>query len=98
MIYPGRFDGRAALSVLRVSSGVLLGVGAVAAFGLMAVLREANAGWLVLDAAVLSAVVLLVLLGYVQLRRVRAQPAVGRAWVTLGAATLLLLALFFSLD
>ena len=37
-------------------------------------------------------------LGYVLLRRVRAQPAVARAWVTLGAATLLVLALFFSLD
>ena len=37
-------------------------------------------------------------LGYVALRRLRAQPAVARAWVTLGAATLLILALFFSLD
>ena len=94
----GRLDGRVAWSVLRVSSGVLLGLGAVAAFGLMAVLRDADAGWLVLDLAVLSAVVVVVLLGYVLLRGVRAQPAVGRAWVTLGAATLLVLALFFSLD
>jgi TerC family integral membrane protein len=94
----GRLDGRFAWSVLRVSSGVLLGLGAVAAFGLMAVLRDADAGWLVLDVAVLAAVVVVVLLGSVLLRRVRAQPAVARAWVTLGAATLLVLALFFSLD
>ena len=94
----GRLEGRAAWSVLRVSSGVLLGLGAVAAFGLMAMLRDADAGWLVLDAAVLAAVVVVVFLGYVLLRRLRAQPAVARAWVTLGAATLLVLALFFSLD
>ena len=94
----GRLEGRVAWSVLRVGSGVLLGLGAVAAFGLMALLRDADAGWLVLDVAVLSAVVVVVLLGSVLLRRVRAQPAVARAWVTLGAATLLVLALFFSLD
>jgi hypothetical protein len=39
-----------------------------------------------------------VLLGFVLLRRLRAQPAVARAWVTLGAATLLVLALWFGLD
>jgi TerC family integral membrane protein len=94
----GRLERRFAWSVLRVSSGVLLGLGALAAFGLMAVLRDADAGWLVLDVAVLAAVVVVVLLGSVLLRRVRAQPAVARAWVTLGAATLLVLALFFSLD
>ena len=77
---------------------LLLALGAVALFGLMAVLRDADAGWLVLDVAVLSAVVVIVLLGYAFLRRARAQPAVGRAWVTLGAATLLVLALFFSFD
>jgi hypothetical protein len=64
----------------------------------MAALRDADAGWLVLDTAVLAAALVVVLLGYVLLRRVRAQPAVARAWVTLGAATLLVLALFFSLD
>jgi hypothetical protein len=64
----------------------------------MALLRNADAGWLALDAAVLSAVVVIVLLGYVVLQRLRAQPIVGRAWVTFGAATLLVLALFFSLD
>ena len=94
----GRLNGRVGWSVLRVSSGVLLGVGTLAVFGLMAVFRDADAGWLLLDAAVLSAVVVVVLLGSTQLRRVRAQPAVRRAWVTLGAATLLVLALFFSLD
>jgi hypothetical protein len=70
----------------------------VAAFGLMALLRDADAGWLVMDAAVLSAAALGVLLGFVLLQRVRAQPAVARAWVTLGAATLLVLALFLGLD
>jgi tellurite resistance protein TerC len=94
----GRWDSRSAWSVVRIGSGVLLGLGTVAAFGLMAVLRDADAGWLVLDTAVLAAVVVVVLLGWAMLRRVRAQPAVARAWVTLGAATLLVLALFFSLD
>jgi tellurite resistance protein TerC len=93
-----RLDRRAAWAALRVTSGVLLGLATVAAFGLMAVLRDADAGWLVLDAAALSGVVVVVLLGYVVLRRLRAKPAVARAWVTLGAATLLVLALFFSLD
>ena len=94
----GRLDDRAAWSLLRVSSGVVLGLGTVAAFGVMAVLRDAGAGWLVLDSAVLAAVVIVVLLGAVLLRRVRAEPAVARAWVTLGVATLLVLALWFGLD
>jgi tellurite resistance protein TerC len=93
-----RLTGRATWSVVRVASGVLLGLGTVAAFGLMALLRDADAGWLVMDAAVLSAVAVGVLLGFVLLRRLRAQPAVARAWVTLGAATLLVLALWFGLD
>ena len=81
-----------------MTSGVRLGLATVAAFGLMALLRDAEAGWLVMDAAVLSAVAVGVLLGFVLLRRLRAQPAVARAWVTLGAATLLVLALWFGLD
>jgi tellurite resistance protein TerC len=93
-----RLTGRATWSVMRVASGVLLGLGTVAAFGLMALLRDADAGWLVMDAAVLLAVAVGVLLGFVLLRRLRAQPAVARAWATLGAATLLLLALWFGLD
>jgi tellurite resistance protein TerC len=93
-----RLTGRATWSVVRVASGVLLGLGTVAAFGLMALLRDADAGWLVMDAAVLLAVAVGVLLGFVLLRRLRAQPAVARAWATLGAATLLLLALWFGLD
>jgi tellurite resistance protein TerC len=93
-----RLTGRATWSVVRVASGVLLGLGTVAAFGLMALLRDADAGWLVMDAAVLLAVAVGVLLGFVMLQRLRAQPAVARAWVTLGAATLLVLALWFGLD
>jgi hypothetical protein len=93
-----RLTGRATWSVMRVASGVLLGLGTVAAFGLMALMRDADAGWLVMDAAVLLAVAVGVLLGFVLLRRLRAQPAVARAWATLGAATLLLLALWFGLD
>jgi tellurite resistance protein TerC len=93
-----RLTGRATWSVMRVASGVLLGLGTVAVFGLMALLRDADAGWLVMDAAVLLAVAVGVLLGFVLLRRLRAQPAVARAWATLGAATLLLLALWFGLD
>jgi tellurite resistance protein TerC len=94
----GRLNGRAIWSVVRIAAGVLLGLGTVAAFGLMALLRDADAGWLVMDAAVLSAAAVGVLLGFVLLQRVRAQPAVARAWVTLGAATLLVLALFLGLD
>jgi tellurite resistance protein TerC len=89
---------RATWAALRVGSGVLLGLGAVAAFAVMAALRDAGAGWIVLDAAVLTAALVVVLLGYTLLRRVRAQSAVARVWVTLGAASLLVLALFFSLD
>jgi len=93
-----RLTGRATWSVVRVASGVLLGLVTVAAFGLMALLRDADAGWLIMDAAVLLAVAVGVLLGFVLLQRLRAQPAVARAWVTLGAATLLVLALWFGLD
>ena len=98
--YPerGRISGPVAWSVARLSSGMLLAVGTVAAFGLMARLRDADAGWLLVDVAVLAGMLVAVLLGYAVLRRPRAHPVVARAWAAIGAALLLVLALFISLD
>jgi tellurite resistance protein TerC len=94
----GRLEGRVPWAALRVSSGVVLGIAVVGLLAGMAAVRDADAGWLVLDVAVIAAATVTVALGYLRLEALRARPAVARAWATVGAAVLLVLALFISLD
>jgi tellurite resistance protein TerC len=91
-------DQRATWSALRISSGVLLGLGTVGAFAAMAMLREAEAMWLVLDAAIVLAAAIAVALVYMTLRGLRTRSAVARGWVALGALMLLVLAMVVGLD
>jgi hypothetical protein len=86
------------MAAIRIGSGVLLGAAATTLLAGTAVLRDANALWIELDLAILALTTGAVVLGYAGLRHLRSQPALVRAWVTAGAATLLVLALFFALD
>jgi tellurite resistance protein TerC len=94
----GRLEGRVPWAALRVTSGVVLGIAVLGVLAGMAAVRDIDAGWLVLDVAVIAAATVTVALGYLRLETLRARPAVARAWATVGAALLLVLALFISLD
>ena len=94
----GRLQGRVPSAMVRVTAGVAFGIAGVGALAGMAALRDSGAGWLVLDLAVIAAATVTVAQGYLRLRALRARPAVARAWVTVGAAILLVLALFIGLD
>src|SRR5262245_7542445 len=93
-----RLEDRVRWAALRVTLGVALGVAAFGVLAGTAALRDADAGWLVLDVAVIAAATISVALGYLRLGALRARPAVARAWATVGGALLLVLALFMSLD
>lgn len=82
----------------RIGSGVLLGMGTLGLFALAATLRDHGGSWIVLDVTVLAVVAPGVLLGFAVLRDVRARSSSFRGWATVGAAALLILALFISLD
>ena len=82
----------------RIGSGVLLGMGALGLIALAAALRDLGGSWIVLDVTVLAVVAAAILLGLAALRDVRARSSTFRGWATVGAAALLLVALFISLD
>jgi len=84
-------------SLLRVLAGILFGAAGLALFVAAAAVRD-GASWIVLDLAVLGAATVVVVLGGVALRRLRARPGFVRAWATFGAAALLALAAFIMLD
>ena len=83
---------------VRVGSGVALGMAVVGLFAGLAALRDAGLGWLVLDAVILVASGMVVGVGLLLLREMQARSAVVRGWATMGAAALLMLALFIGLD
>ena len=85
-------------TAVRIGSGVLLGMGTLGLFALAAALRDHGASWIVLDVTVLAVVAAAVLMGFAVLRDVRARSSSFRGWATVGAAALLILALFISLD
>jgi len=64
----------------------------------MAMLRDADAMWLVLDLAIVLAAAIAVALVYMTLRGLGARLAVARGWAALGALMLLVLALVVGLD
>jgi hypothetical protein len=84
--------------LLRIAGGTALGMLALALLAGAAAAREAGLAWLVLDTALLGVAVLVVVSGFAALREAHARSAWVRGWVTLGAAGLLLLALFIGLD
>ena len=82
----------------RIGAGVLLGMGALGLIALFAALRDLGGSWIVLDVTVLAVVGAGVLLGIAALRDLRARSSRFRGWATVGAAALLIVALFISLD
>lgn len=87
-----------AAALARVGMGVALGMAVVGLFAGLAALRDAGLAWLVLDAVVLGASGLVVGVGLWVLREMQARSEVVRGWATVGAALLLVLALFIGLD
>lgn len=85
-------------AAVRIGAGVLLGTASLAVFAMAVALRDAPISWLVLDAALLLTVAAGVVLGVAALRRLHARSALIRGWVTAGAASLLVLALFITFD
>lgn len=84
--------------ILRVVTGTILGL---AAFGLLAgiaLLRDAGALWVAADILLLGSAGAALAVGLVWLREAHARSAAVRAWVTLGAALLMLAAMVVALD
>ena len=85
-------------AAVRVGAGALLGVIALGVVAAPVLLGEAAAFWVALEVAVLIAATILVIAGMVELHRTRARTSVVRAWATLGATTLLVLAVVLAFD
>ena len=84
--------------VTRIVAGAGMGLAAVALFVGMAFVRDTGAWFLALEVLLIVAAAGLVTTGLMVLREAHARSALVRAWVTLGAATLLLVALVIGLD
>ena len=82
----------------RIAAGTAMGLAAIALFVGLAFLRDTGAWFLALEVLVVVAATALVFAGLMVLREAHARSALVRAWVTLGAATLLLIALVIGLD
>ena len=78
--------------------GCSWGWGALGLIALFAALRDLGGSWIVFDVTVLAVVGAGVLLWIAALRDLRARSSRFRGWATVGAAALLIVALFISLD
>jgi tellurite resistance protein TerC len=85
-------------TIIRIGVAALLGTAVVAVLALPIVLRIGGDLWLAVDGAVLIATLAFVVLGIADLRRVDARPPAVRGWMTVGAATLVALAVILVLD
>jgi tellurite resistance protein TerC len=84
--------------IARVAAGTGMGMAAISLFLGLAVLRDTGMWWFALEALLVVAAAALVVAGFMVLREAHARSALMRAWVTLGAAVLLLVALVIGLD
>jgi tellurite resistance protein TerC len=84
--------------IARIAAGTGMGLAAVALFVGLAALRDTGLWWLALEALLVVAAAGLVFAGFMVLREAHARSALVRAWVTLGGAVLLLVALVIGLD
>ena len=75
-------------------AAIALGLGLLG----LAALRDTGLWWLALEALLVVAAAALVVAGFAVLREAHARSALTRAWATLGAAVLLLVALVIGLD
>jgi tellurite resistance protein TerC len=101
-------------SLSRIGAGVGFGLAALGVFGLAVAVRDGwtwpapaigiavppgfDAAWLAFDMAILAAATGTVVLVFAGLRRLHARRSLVRGWATVGAASLLVLALLIALD
>lgn len=86
------------LPLARITSGVLLGLAGLGLFAGTVAARDAGILWLVLDIGLVLLGATIVVTGLAALREMHARSTLVRGWATVGAALLLILALFISLD
>jgi hypothetical protein len=86
------------LPIARITSGVLLGLAGLGLFAGTVAARDAGMLWLVLDVGLVVLGAAIVAVGFAALREMHARSTLVRGWATVGAALLLILALFISLD
>jgi hypothetical protein len=86
------------LPLARITSGVLLGLAGLGLFAGTVAARDAGMLWLVLDVGLVLLGAAIVVAGFAALREMHARSTLVRGWATVGAALLLILALFISLD
>jgi hypothetical protein len=91
--------------LLRVATGTALGMAATSLFVLAAAVRDgvtlpvvALPLWLAVDVVILAGASVVVAIGILVLRRLRARSAVVRAWGAMGIALLLVVGVFIVLD
>jgi tellurite resistance protein TerC len=84
--------------VARIAAGTGMGLAAIALFVGLATLRDTGLWWLALEVLTIVAAAGLVVAGFMVLREAHARSSLVRAWVTLGGAMLLLVALVIGLD
>jgi tellurite resistance protein TerC len=83
---------------IRIASGVTLGLAALGLFAVASALRDAGMSWIVIDAALLAAAGIAILLALVARWQSGGRPAPARAWMSAAAVALLALTLFIVLD
>ena len=103
--HPRRRD--LAMPLVRIVSGVALGLAALAVFAMAAIARDGTwltpgldggLAWLIVEIVVLLAAAGLIALGVAELRRVHARSTVTRLWATIGGTFLLGLGIVLALD
>jgi hypothetical protein len=94
----GPRDASLLLPIARIASGVVLGLAGLGLFAGTVAARDAGMLWLVLDIGLVLLGAVIVITGFAALREMHARSTVVRGWATLGAALLLILALFIGLD
>jgi tellurite resistance protein TerC len=89
--------------LVRIASGVVLGLAALGVFAIAAALRDAGLSWLVIDATLLAVAGILAVVALIVRWRSPARSSPGRSWLGRGsmsaaAVALLAVALFIVLD
>jgi len=84
--------------IARITTGVLFGLAGVGLFAGTVAARDAGMLWLALDICLVLVGASIVVTGFAALREVHTRSTLVRGWATVGAALLLILALFISLD
>jgi tellurite resistance protein TerC len=88
----------AVVPFIRIASGVTLGLAALGAFAIAAALRDAGMSWIVIDAALLAAAGIGVVLALAAHWQSAGRSSLARGWMSAAAVALLALTLFVVFD